>query len=273
MSALMLGSLELRNVPGDFDSPLGEPWSGWRYPPGVAAVPCDACNATGYSPIARGLFDAFYGRPTSGEASSWRGELLQEDVDALLAAGRFDVVCGRSLPTAAHPNGRWYRMRPPASADAVNAAQREQGALLGRFPLDGISVGIVVRRRCEALNVAVQCQVCDGEGHTFRDDEHRAAHDAWNPEPPTGDHIQLWETVSDGGPLSPVFPDSPSGRLALASWMTENGTSIESTLTQDEWLRLMAAESYVTEIATGALQTAGPAPTTTIPRHDVGSAR
>jgi hypothetical protein len=47
------------------------------------------------------------------------------------------------------------------------------------------------------------CAVCGGDG---MDASVRAAHDAWKKEePPAGTGWQLWETVSEGSPLSPVF--------------------------------------------------------------------
>ncbi len=48
------------------------------------------------------------------------------------------------------------------------------------------------------------CKVCEGHGI---DPAVREAHEAWEKEePPAGAGWQLWETVSKGSPVSPVFP-------------------------------------------------------------------
>jgi len=52
------------------------------------------------------------------------------------------------------------------------------------------------------------CPVCQGNG---LDPEIQAAHDAWTrSDPPDGPGYQLWETVSEGSPISPVFADEES---------------------------------------------------------------
>jgi hypothetical protein len=49
------------------------------------------------------------------------------------------------------------------------------------------------------------CKVCGGEG---LDPAVKEAYEAWQCEgPPQGPGWQLWETVSEGSPVSPVFPD------------------------------------------------------------------
>lgn len=48
------------------------------------------------------------------------------------------------------------------------------------------------------------CPVCKGDG---MDPAVKEIYEAWEPTPPpTGEGWQLWETVSEGSPLSPVFP-------------------------------------------------------------------
>lgn len=51
-----------------------------------------------------------------------------------------------------------------------------------------------------------RCPTCEGQGYTYRDAEHAAAAEAWEPsDPPMGDGWQVWETVSEGSPITPVF--------------------------------------------------------------------
>lgn len=71
------------------------------------------------------------------------------------------------------------------------------------------------------------CARCeDGEGV---DPMAKAAHDAWEETPvPEGPGYQLWQTVSEGGPVSPVF-EKPEG---LAQWLVDNESagSLEAAL-------------------------------------------
>lgn len=48
-----------------------------------------------------------------------------------------------------------------------------------------------------------RCTACGGQGV---DPSHQAAYKAWTlTEPPVGDGWQVWETVTEGSPITPVF--------------------------------------------------------------------
>ena len=52
--------------------------------------------------------------------------------------------------------------------------------------------------------------------------------------------IQLWQTVSEGTPISPVFEDSDAGRHEMAKHMAEHDTtSILRDLDVDGWLQII----------------------------------
>ena len=59
----------------------------------------------------------------------------------------------------------------------------------------------------------------------------------WKIHPPAGEGYQLWETVSEGSPVSPVCatPDE------LADWLVipGNDTSITKATTRDQWLSMI----------------------------------
>ncbi len=62
--------------------------------------------------------------------------------------------------------------------------------------------------------------------------------DSWEPEdPPTGEGWQMWETTSEGSPISPVF----STPEELAKWLSDTGASSfgRMTATYDEWLGMI----------------------------------
>lgn len=56
--------------------------------------------------------------------------------------------------------------------------------------------------------------------------------------PPTGDGYQLWETVSEGSPISPVFATPEE----LATWMTRNRCTVNGPMSSyDAALRFVEA--------------------------------
>jgi len=64
----------------------------------------------------------------------------------------------------------------------------------------------------------LSCTACGGSGEQGTP-EQRAASEAWGfTDPPTGEGWQMWETVSEGSPISPVFPD----REGLIVWLTRD---------------------------------------------------
>lgn len=110
-------------------------------------------------------------------------------------------------------------------ADTLRLAAAPPAALVNeaskKSPMvhDSINRLIAVEARARRLGVYGRCATCDGEGVVWDSQEHRAAYEAWEPfEPPSGDGWQVWETVSEGSPISPVF----STPEEAAKWVEEN---------------------------------------------------
>lgn len=75
------------------------------------------------------------------------------------------------------------------------------------------------------------CPVCKGEAC---DPAHQQAYEAWKrTDPPTGEGWQLWETVSEGSPVSPVFPT----RDGFIHYLRDEGYSEQAAqrFTEDGW--------------------------------------
>jgi hypothetical protein len=246
---------EVKRVPLDFDWPLNEVWSGFLRPDRFDEMPCPNCER-GYSPHAEALFKLWYGDlpfdpATTGSTpltadtpavrafaernvtrspeyygrgeqairceaqrlaelwnGSWSHHLSQDDVDALVAAGRL-----MDFTHTWNPETRWQKIEP---AVVPTAAQVNEWSLYA-FGHDGINAGVVIRARCEREGVADTCATCEGHGSIEAYVGQRAEAETWEPtEPPTGDGWQLWETVSEGSPISPVFADAEG----LAQWLT-----------------------------------------------------
>ena len=69
---------------------------------------------------------------------------------------------------------------------------------------------------------------------------HPSNYDKWHHDPSSGNGYQLWETTSEGSPISPVF-ETPEG---LAKWLADTDASSfgPQTATYDKWLRFIRSE-------------------------------
>ncbi len=215
-----MGQRTLKRVPLDFDWPVGQVWVGYLYPPELVFPPCTDCQQSGLGVEARAIANTFYPHQIGGYAPdqlAWHDKLGQAEVDYLVAKGRLRVWV----------NGKWEE-RPRLAAE-VNAAQRNDA--IGSH--DAINRMVLVEFRCTQLGIVERCPTCAGHGY-IATDEQREAEELWNPtEPPTGSGWQLWETTSEGSPVSPVFP-SPE---ELAAWCAVNATTFGAMrATSDEWL-------------------------------------
>lgn len=233
----------VRRVPMDFEWPLDKVWKGFEFPERLHETQCPNCE-NGFSEHAEQLHALWYGnrpfRPEStgcvpltidtpavrafaerqierspeyygpGEAAivreaqrmvtMWNGQwchhLSQDDVDALTDADRLiefthDWVKGEG----------WQLKNPPyrPTAEEVNTWS------LGGFGHDTLNAHIVIAARCKKEGFSERCGVCKGHGTIEAYEGQRADGEAWKPEePPTGEGWQLWETVSEGSPITPV---------------------------------------------------------------------
>lgn len=237
-------SREVRRVPVDFDWPLKLVWSGYLRPDRFDETPCPDCER-GYSPYAEQLFAQWYGHAPftpydteseillaytpavwafaarnverspqyygSGEdaifreatrlANLWNGmwchHLAQADVDALIDANRL-----RDFTRTWTSEGGWQQIDPPVHP---TAAQVNEWSLTG-LGHDSLNAGIVIRARCRRDGQPEICGTCNGYGSLEKWRCQRSRGERWEPtDPPTGDGWQLWETVSEGSPVTPVF--------------------------------------------------------------------
>jgi hypothetical protein len=94
----------------------------------------------------------------------WIDKITQDEVDALVAAGRLRQNVGR-----AHDGLPWI-------PDMVNAAQRTRD-FMGHH--DAINKSILIRQRCERFGIPVLCPTCDGSGTVFVEPEAHVALVMW----------------------------------------------------------------------------------------------
>ncbi len=73
--------------------------------------------------------------------------------------------------------------------------------------------------------------------------------------PPKGDGWQMWETTSEGSPISPVC-ETPEG---LARWLADNGASSfgHDTATYEQWLGMITAGWAPSAVLEGGVMKSG----------------
>jgi hypothetical protein len=245
----------LKRVPLDFNWPKDKVWEGYLLPKSLRENKCPDCK-NGYSDYAEELHDLWYGyRPFNPESTGstwlrhdtpavrafaernvtsapdyygrgddaivregmrlanlwngmWSHHLTQDDVDTLVASNRLWDFTRRVVPGVG-----WVDREPPVRPTAAEVNEWS----LRSMGHDGSNAYIVIRERCKREGVSDTCSTCDGHSTLEAYEGQRAEAEAWEPEqPPVGEGWQMWETVSEGSPVSPVFATADE----LVAWMT-----------------------------------------------------
>lgn len=231
---------EIRRVPLDFDWPQNKVWEGFLTPDRLHEDGCPDCTR-GHTAAAEWL-----------QVLASRMDMLGSDIG--------DQQRGRPLhPWLAQdsypPTSDEYQVLRP-SEDILDLLAgltgRDKGDLLS--PLRGGDGYRIARKIIEAAGLDPEtwgvCQACKGHGSIEKYEGQRAEAEAWEPtDPPEGDGWQLWETVSEGSPVSPVFASAD----ALAAWMSdpERGDRWVPQETAAKFIADGWAPSFVSTPATG----------------------
>ena len=157
----------------------------------------------------------------------WCHHLCQADVDALIAEGR--------LIDFTHNWSRETGWQPKDPMPVITAAEVNAWSLSG-FGHDSINSGVCIEYRCKREGKEYLCDKCKGHGHIWPSEAEREAYENWEQvEPPTGEGYQLWEPVSEGSPVSPVFATPEE----LATWLVKNDDSATRDTTYEEWVHFI----------------------------------
>ena len=140
----------------------------------------------------------------------WCHHITQDEVQALVDQGRL-----------MHFTHTWNREQGWQRRDdgyVPTAAEVNAWSVSG-MGHDGINRWICVTQRCKRLGIEVSCKHCD-DGQIWVSPEVRRLHNEWERvEPPTGEGWQVWETVSEGSPITPVFATAEE----LAKHLSDDG--------------------------------------------------
>lgn len=267
---------EVRRVPAGFDWPLNKVWQGFIQPEWLNSLPCPDC-VSGYSIEAQRMSDEWYGNAPFDPASTgserltpttpavwafaernvnsapqfygtgddairreaerlatlwnaaWSHHLSQDDVDALVDDDRlWDFT-----RTWTREDG-WQLKEPPYRP---TAAEVNTWSLSG-FGHDAINQWVCVRARAEREGVDVTCGTCRGRGGIEAFKGQRKLAKRWKRiNPPKGDWWQVWETVSEGSPVTPAFatPEDLARHLGgenTLEWITGPGWAPSGIVTK-----------------------------------------
>lgn len=229
-------SNDVRRVPLGFDWPLNKVWGGYTRPAELEGERCEECNGSGQTHFGWWL-----------QKFSHVMGMLAEDV----REQERDKPMHPWLREFPHPHGHWeYPVaddpqsgpgrfvvdRPSADAldffaSLMNVDKAEiTGQLFGKSPQY-----VVMTRLLELTGTDVSCQACGGQGSTEKYLGQRAEADAWVPTGPAeGEGWQLWSTVSEGSPISPVFATADD----LAGWMSDPARG-------DRWVPADVAQKFI----------------------------
>jgi hypothetical protein len=264
---------EVRRVALDFKWPLGRKWKGFVNPFEHCSTDCPVCGGSGDSPQVRYLKDRWHGNvPFSpGERGSQPFQFTDAAVVAfarsnverapeILGSGR-DAIEREAQRLATHFNRCWSHHLNDADVAALlakggllefthtckagegwklkdppyipTAAEVNLWSITG-FGHGGAHQSICVRAECKRLGFEEKCPRCDGEGTLWPSAEiKRRAKDFMPTPPPAGEGWQIWETVSEGSPVTRVF----ATREELIEHLVEGGDAQDRKGGRGGWSR------------------------------------
>lgn len=188
----------------------------------------------------------FYGEPNESNIvreanrlcelfnSQWSHHLNEADVEALLQRDRL-----MDITHDWKPGEGWKRKEPAVRPTAQEVNLWSISGQGGGH--DGINCWAVIHAELERLEQPSACAHCEGKGETWPSEQAREASDNWEAsEPPSGEGYQLWETVTEGSPISPVS-QTPK---RLARWLSMNPRKSDAGVTFEQWLAFIEGPGW-----------------------------
>lgn len=179
---------EIRRVPLDFEWPLDQRWEGF-VSPSDGTADCNACigtesdRATGYSRIGNSFYSLAQ-REWAQVLPLESNRLTPEEIKLMQAVERSTTKDKR------------YRRKMPF--------------VLGPITDSRMFIYCTMKHLAQSLHVSFEktflCPVCKGSATVVVDSEQNQIAKKWRRKnPPKGTGWQVWETTSEGSPITPVF--------------------------------------------------------------------
>lgn len=185
------------------------------------------------------MFEAL--RLTRHYNSMWCYHLNDDDIDIL-------VKRPEALGTTHHRDeqGNWIENNPLVRP----TAEELQSSMMNHFSNSRIEYHLI-EGICEREGVRYLCDDCEGDIELWPSAEDRKLYDEWHrPSPPSGDGYQLWSTVTEGTPNSPVFATPEELADFLAGPESPERKGVNSDVSRDEWLTFILNEMHSVGSAT-----------------------
>ena len=224
----------VKRVPMDFDWPWHKVWKGYINP--YHGVDCPYCyrkednSSDGLSKEASKYYNLFYGYKCKG-----------------------NYITNPYRPNMRYnPNSKPYNMecweyefiidnddlRMSLFGDEVPSYENVLECLLKQNFVDYMYIQWpLTEEYCRRNGFEAYCHHCHGEGTVWQTPKIKDLSENYQGiEPPTGDGYQLWETTSEGSPVSPVFATFDE----LCEWCADNATTFASfKATKEEWAKML----------------------------------
>ena len=228
---------EVKRVPLDFKWELNKVWKGFISP--YKTKKCESCDGTGLNDKTRKLAEEWYSSDnykwvykedgSRYNDNAWCYHLEEPEIKALVKEGRLMDF------THTWEKGKgWIEKNPkvmPIPEQINEWAKHGMGH-------DSINRYICIESKAKRLGFYGYCKKCRGEGFVYVDKNSKGLAEKWKPiEPPKGIGYQMWETVSEGSPISPVM-ETPE---ELAQWLADNQASAcgDETANYKQWLAMI----------------------------------
>ncbi len=206
---------EVKRVALDFDCKVGETWGPRINPHRVAS--CTACDGSG---------------------SHESAQALEHLARLILLAGDVSKT-GRPL----HPyfNSTPLRRVGTRLHEVSSGLAGREGGAFGHDSIDAWNASAAILKAAGLSEDWGQCAECGGSGEAPGQEEVKRLSEEWvRPEPPEGPGWQLWQTVSEGGPVSPVFK-APED---LARWLVRNDDSVTRGRSYEQWMAFLTGPGW-----------------------------
>ena len=188
---------DIKRVPMDFDWEIGKKWDGYLNPYYVECPDCKGCGAT--TALNR----------------------LNDLVNLIMLSGS-DSLRGSNHPYFYNMEGLYHGDDGCPGKEMAELTQGLSGRKSSGFGHDSCDRYTAVKKIINAAGLSEEwgwCKKCNGDGiHP----EYKERYETWEEHhPPIGEGWQMWETISEGSPISPVFKTPEE----LATWMSnaDNG--------------------------------------------------
>lgn len=244
---------ELKRVPLNFQWEINELWSGYINP--HKRHKCKECEGVGWSKEYNELKDKWYSgdnpqyKPNPFRegfrynSTAWNNNLEQEDVDALIKAGR--LMDFTRVPI----NDEQKEIVKQKIADGGNSwlpydnGYKPTPKEVNEWNLkgmghDSINCSVVIKARLAKEGKSHLCPNCNGTGDNWQHEKAKELYENWQDyDPPTGEGFQLWTTTSEGSPMTPVFKSLDD----LCEYCEKEKVSVfgSNTATKEEWMDML----------------------------------